>query len=373
MMTQFFFNAIFWDPNPDIFYIPYLNHPLKWYGLLFMGGIVAGFFILIPLIKQRLQMYGLKTQRDVASWDKLLKALLSAKKDACSLLQEAALRIDKKVCLENQNSNSLSPSTESIILKELSKFDRSQLENLLPNAIKPLNEITFKYVDGLMWWIVLGTILGARLGHVFFYEWSFYQAHPLSILKIWEGGLASHGGTVGVLLAIYLYTHWTKRQFPDITFLDLADLMSIPTAFAVIFIRLGNFMNQEILGTPSSLPWAVTFGHPIDGGPLIPRHPVQLYEAIAYLCTFILLSSIWKVKNGVWAKGFMIGLLFICVYGSRFILEFFKAHQASSMMDEGFLQMGQLLSLPFILLGIGLIIFSQRRRNHGFNNGFSQH
>lgn len=368
MMMQFIFSTIFWDPNPDIFTIPFLNHPLKWYGLLFMGGIVAGFFIIIPLIKRRLLLSGFMPKRDLASWKEVEKAISEALINPESSLHPLTLNLDKKTQLQIQKNEELSPSSQSNILKELSKYDRLQLETLLPKAIYPLKEISFKYADGLMWWIVFGTIIGARLGHVFFYEWPYYQNNPLSIFKVWEGGLASHGGTLGVLLALYLYSRWTREKFPELNFLTLADLMCIPTAFAAVFIRIGNFVNQEILGTPSNLPWAVVFGHPIDGGPIIPRHPVQLYEAVAYFFTFVLLLTIWKVKKGVWAQGLMIGLLFICIFGSRFLLEFFKAPQASSVMDESFLQMGQLLSVPFILLGIGLLIVSQRRKHYDVNS-----
>lgn len=366
------FNAIFWDPNPDIFVIPYLNHPLKWYGLLFMGGMVAGFFILYLLLKEKLRNIGQLQERDVANWDELRKALLQSL-DSNNPLSATALQLDKDIQQKLRSNSVLSEPTKKAVLKSLSNIDRLQLETLLPSAIAPLNEVSFKYVDGLMWWFILGTIIGARLGHVYFYAWSYYQHHLLSIFKVWEGGLASHGGTVGILLVIYFYSRWTKKKFPEISCLALLDLLAIPVSFGVIFIRLGNFVNQEILGVPSSLPWAVTFGHPIDGGIAIPRHPVQLYEAIAYFLTFVLLTTLWTLKKGKWAEGFMIGLLFVCIFGSRFVLEFFKASQTSIVSDGSFLEIGQLLSIPFILLGVALIYFSQMRRNHDFFKRQSLH
>lgn len=366
------FSSIFWDPNPNIFVIPYIGHPLKWYGLLFMSGMVAGFFILYLLLKDKLQNIGQLKERDVANWSELRKTLVLSI-DSTNPLSASALNLDKQICQQLRSNAELSETTKKNLLNSLSKIDRKELEQLLPTAIVPIKEISFKYVDGLMWWFVLGTIIGARLGHVFFYEWSYYQHNLLSILKVWEGGLASHGGTVGILLVIYLYSRWTRKKFPELSTLALLDLLAIPVSFGVIFIRLGNFVNQEILGTPSSLPWAVIFGHPIDGGIPIPRHPVQLYEAIAYFLTFVLLTTLWKLKKGKWAEGFMIGLLFVCIFGSRFILEFFKASQTSAGTDGSFLEIGQLLSIPFVLLGLALIYFSQVRSNHDFIKRQSQH
>lgn len=366
------FSSIFWDPNPNVFVIPYFDHPLKWYGLLFMSGMVAGFFILYFLLKEKLRNVGQLQERDIASWAELRKVLLQSL-DSESPLSAAALHLDKNTCQQIKINAELPEATKKNVLNSLSNIDRMQLENLLPGAIIPLKELSFKYVDGLMWWFVLGTVLGARLGHVYFYEWSYYQHNLIAILKVWEGGLASHGGTVGILLVIFFYSYWTRKKFPELNCLALLDLLAIPVSFGVIFIRLGNFVNQEILGTPSSLPWAVTFGHPIDGGLPLPRHPVQLYEAAAYLLTFVLLATLWKLKNGKWAEGFMIGLLFVCIFGSRFILEFFKASQISSTPDGSFLEIGQLLSVPFIFLGAILIYFSQMRRNHDFGKRQSQH
>lgn len=290
--------SIFWDPNPILFTLPYFDIPLRWYGLLFAFGFVGAFALLHPLLKRK-------------------------------------LLADRSVSPENASS------------------------------------VAYNYIDRLLWFIILGTVIGARLGHVFFYEWPRYSAHPAEIFKIWEGGLASHGGTIGVLLAVFLYSQWTRKTFPNITFLQLCDLLTIPAAFITICIRLGNFVNQEILGTPSTLPWAVIFGHPADGSAPIARHPVQLYEAIAYLVIFGLLWTMQKqrskkvdcegkAKERPLPPGFMTGLFFVLVFGSRFLLEFFKAPQ-SMMIDESAIQTGQLLSLPFILLGLGLMIYARRR------------
>jgi phosphatidylglycerol---prolipoprotein diacylglyceryl transferase len=366
MQLQSYFAAIHWDPNPDIFLIPYLNHPLKWYGLLFVSGLIAGFFILIPLIKQRLQRTPSLKERDIADWKQLTQTLLQAANNPKDPLYSPISHLDKNTKSQLQKNTELSENSKIAILIELSKIPRAELEERLPGILIPINHLAYGYVDGLMWWIVCGTILGARLGHVFFYDWPRYQDNLIDIFKIWEGGLASHGGTLGVLLAAYGYTRWTSSRFPEIRFLDLTDLLCIPTAFAVIFIRLGNFVNQEILGTPTSASWSVIFGHPADGSLPIPRHAVQLYEALAYFLTFLLLSLLWKYKKGLWPQGFITGLFFVCVFGSRFFLEYFKAPQ-ESVLNETYLQAGQILSIPFILFGLTLMLFSKLRKNYGIS------
>lgn len=278
MINASSFAALFWNPDPNVFIIPFIDHPLRWYGLLFALGFIGAFMLLMPILKHKL----------------------------------------------------------------------SQTRKLPP---KELNTIAYNYIDKLLWFNVIGTVIGARLGHVFFYEWPRYSAHPTEIFKIWEGGLASHGGTLGVILSVFLYVQYTKKQFPEITFLGLCDLLTIPASFICICIRLGNFINQEILGTATSLPWAVIFGNPADGSAPLPRHPVQLYEAGAYAVTLFILWRVWKTKGDKLPDGFLTGLLFVLIFGSRFFLEFFKAHQ-SLMMDESFIQTGQLLSLPFVIAGI---------------------
>lgn len=362
MLKSAFFSIIFWDPNPNLFILPYLNHPLKWYGLLFMGGIAAGFLLLLPLLRKKLLQSPQLHERDISDWLTLQKSVRQAAEDPASPLHPVALSLDKKTFHLLQQNNELPAASKAALLNALSMLDRKQLEQLLPKTIIPINEITFKYVDGLMWWIVIGTVIGARLGHVFFYDWPHYQRNLVDIFKVWEGGLASHGGTLGVVLAIFFYSRRHKEKFPELNFLALSDLLTIPVAFAIIFIRLGNFINQEILGTPSSVPWAVVFGHPADGTLPMPRHPVQLYEAIAYFLTFLLLTSLWKFKKKIAPEGLFTGIFFVCVFGSRFFLEFFKATQNSSLLDGGFLQAGQILSLPFVAFGALLIYYSKRKQ-----------
>jgi prolipoprotein diacylglyceryltransferase len=163
--------------------------------------------------------------------------------------------------------------------------------------------------------------------------------------------LASHGGVAGVMIALFLYQRSIRKQYPEFTFIGLLDMLAVPAPLASFCIRMGNFFNQEILGTPTNVPWAIIFGDPADGSVPQPLHPAQLYEAFAYLITFVILYSLWRKKGLSLRPGLMIGLMFIMIFGARFFVEFFKAH-LSSIIDESFLQMGQYLSIPFVLLGI---------------------
>lgn len=224
-----------------------------------------------------------------------------------------------------------------------------------------------QFVDTLTWFVVIGTVIGARLGHVIFYDWERYRHNLLSILNTREGGLASHGGTVGVLLALFLFHRFILQKKTPISFLKLLDMVVIPTALVAFFIRMGNFFNQEIVGIPTSQPWGIIFGHPAEGGAAVPRHPTQLYEGVCYLFIFLTLYALWKYKGKQLKGGFLTGLFFVTVFGSRFLIEFFKANQAS-IIDQSFLQVGQILSIPFIILGVALIFHSLCTKKTFANN-----
>jgi len=204
-------------------------------------------------------------------------------------------------------------------------------------------------LDTLFLYIVVGIVVGARLGHCFFYEPDFYLAHPMKIFAIWEGGLASHGGGLGVILALYLYV----RKY-HLNFLWLLDRVAIPTALFGFFVRMGNFMNSEIVGTPSDFPLAIIFTR-VDP---LPRHPAQLYEAFSYLAIFIALTLLYRVKVKKLHNGFLFGLFLVLIFSVRFLVEFVKTKQAD--YDTAFLHMstGQALSIPFLLLGIFLMFWS---------------
>src|SRR5438132_6477951 len=144
-------------------------------------------------------------------------------------------------------------------------------------------------LSSLFVYLFLGTIIGARLGHVLFYQPDYYFKYPWEIPMIWQGGLASHGGFVGVMIALYFY----MKKYREMSFLQLADRLAIPCLLAASLIRIGNFFNSEILGTPSNLSWAIVFAR-VDN---IPRHPAMLYEAAAYFLAFCALYvAYWKTS-----------------------------------------------------------------------------
>lgn len=207
------------------------------------------------------------------------------------------------------------------------------------------------YVDKLTLYIFVGTVIGARLGHVLFYDWSYFSTHPEHIIEIPMRGLSSHGGTIGILLSIFFFQKQTKNRLP---LTKLLDCLAAPIAFAAGCIRIGNFFNQEILGTQTSLPWGVYFGHPMEQV-LLPCHPTQLYEAVCYFSISVLL---FKLK-GKYKDGTAIGLLLILVFFSRFLIEFLKLPQGD--FDQS-IHMGQLLSLPFIALGAYFIFQGEKSR-----------
>ena len=205
-------------------------------------------------------------------------------------------------------------------------------------------------LDTLLWYMVVATIVGARLGHTLLYDPGYYLSHPIKILAIWEGGLASHGATLGIILALYLYT----RRFGD-GYFWLLDRVSIPTALAGALIRIGNFFNSEILGIPTDQPWGVVFSR-IDW---VPRHPVQLYESACYLLIYGVSLLIYKQHGD--KPGFTFGCFLSMLFSARFVLEYFKTEQA--MYDSGLaVTTGQWLSVPFVIAGIACVIRGWKNR-----------
>lgn len=272
-----FLDIISWDPSPEIFTIPGINWPVRWYGLMWAMAFIASHFFM--------------------------------------------------------------------------------------NRIFKAEGRTEKELDSLTLYIILGTVLGARLGHCLFYgpwfdEYSSngilidegYLSHPLNMLKIYEGGLASHGGAIGILVAMILYCRKNKESW-----LWLFDRLVVVVPLAATFIRIGNLINSEIIGTVTNVPWAFVFTQEDD----LPRHPAQLYEAIYCFFLFILMYQLWKNKRTNFGPGFMFGLLCVLLFTERIIDEFFKENQAQFESDLP-LNMGQLLSIPFILIGIYMILRSRK-------------
>lgn len=277
-----FLNVINWDPSPEIFTIPGIDWPVRWYGLMWAMAFIASHFIMNRVFKKE----G-RTEKDL---------------------------------------------------------------------------------DSLTLYIILGTVIGARLGHCLFYGPWFdeynssgilvnegYLSHPLNILKVYEGGLASHGGALGILVAMILYCRKTKESW-----LWLFDRLVIVVPLAASFIRIGNLINSEIIGTVTNVPWAFIFTQEDD----LPRHPAQLYEAIYCFFLFIFMYHLWKNKRDQYGPGFMFGIMCVLLFSERIVDEFFKENQVS-FENEMLLNMGQLLSIPFILIGIYMMI---RSRNYAPNS-----
>jgi prolipoprotein diacylglyceryl transferase len=225
-----------------------------------------------------------------------------------------------------------------------------------------VDKLTSKMVDNLLVYIAIAAIVGARLGHCFFYEPDYYLKNPLEILKIWKGGLSSHGWAIGILLALWLY----HRRY-KIPFLWLMDRIVIVVALASVFVRIGNFFNSEIYGQPTSLPWGVEFVRDRlydsttgDLLPTLPRHPTQLYEALSYLLIFIASFVFYRKRNMEVRDGYIFSVFMIALFSARFLIEFVKNDQVTFEAGMSF-NMGQLLSLPFIFAGIGIIVWTKAK------------
>lgn len=280
-----------WDPPRDVFVVPFVNHPITWYGLFFAFGFFVGYFFLRYIFSIHL----------------------------------------------------------------IQHYQYSKKQALAPSIM---------LADRLAVLAIIGGVFGARLGHVFFYGWPYYKEHLQDIFKVWEGGLASHGGAIGILIGLVVFTLWNKKSYPTLTLLALLDCVVIPAAFAAGCIRIGNFINQEILGIPTDLPWGVIFLHPIDGIAGIPLHPVQLYESFFYFLVCIFLFALWKKNQQSLGKGLLTGWFFFLVFGFRFFIEFIKLPQSLVIEENQGLNMGQILSIPFVLIGLILLITYRCKKNN---------
>lgn len=261
-------NFITWNINPEIFTVPFIGHPVRWYGLFWAIGLLLSYRV-------------------------------------------------------------------------MSKFFKEES--------KPI-----ELLDRLSLYVIIGTVLGARIGHVIFYDPDYYLAHPVEIFAIWHGGLASHGGGMGILFALLLFARKEKLDF-----LWLADRVALVVPLAGAFIRLGNLMNSEMVGTPTDVPWAFIFTH-YD---MQPRHPAQLYEAIFCFTLFFVLMKVRRLPFYK-TNGKIFGLLLILLFLFRFLDEFLKINQ-ESFEDQLALNMGQYLSIPFILIGIIFLFSTDKKLKKG--------
>ncbi len=275
----------YWDPRPEIFYIPIFHWPISWYGLLFMLGFACG----VPIF--------------------------------------------------------------AAILRRFFTFEKKYTKNEIIRKGSLL-------ADRMIIYVLIGTIVGARFGHFLFYEDPSAYWEMFTIQNGGLHGLSSHGAAIGIIVALFFFRLSIKKSDPKLTLLRLIDFACIPTIFCGVFIRIGNFINQEILGSQTSLPWGVIFGHPADHSLQVPRHPVQLYEAAFYLFVFLLLWRLSYRFNYLMKEGRIAGLFFILVFGFRILIEFIKLEQ-SDLLHSSFITMGQILSLPLVIVGIYLTIRSK--------------
>lgn len=218
-----------------------------------------------------------------------------------------------------------------------------------------------KLFDPLFFYCFFGVLIGARLGHCIFYDWDYYSSHIMEIILPWKStpngwvftgyqGLASHGGTLGLIIALWLYVRKTKLNF-----IDVLDNIAIATPATACFIRLGNLMNSEIVGKVTDVPWAFIF--PREG--VEPRHPAQLYEALAYLLFFFIEIYLYKKYKDKLHRGFFFGLCLTLIFTFRFFVEFVKAPQ-EAFEENMMLNMGQWLSIPFIILGVACMLYGKQ-------------
>ena len=232
------------------------------------------------------------------------------------------------------------------------------------------------WADKIFVWMALGVIIGARLGHCWFYEWHLtndpiqifgwtinyrnpYIEHPFELLKIWEGGLSSHGGGIGLILAAWLLNkrHFSKKPEYKTSMIWILDRLCIGVCITATLIRLGNLMNSEIYGGPTDLPWGFIF---VRDGQTVPCHPTQIYEMIYCLVAMAVTWPLYWFTNARRREGLLIGTFFLIVFVTRFCLEFIKNDQEAFEAGHLF-NMGQLLSIPFIIAGIWLVVRAFRR------------
>lgn len=227
-------------------------------------------------------------------------------------------------------------------------------------------KLSLDWMNTLYIYVVVATVVGARLGHVLFYNPAYYLANPVDILKVWEGGLASHGGTIGILVAVWLFSRRVTRR----SVLFTLDRLAVPTGLVAAMIRMGNLMNSEIFGDVTERPWGFRFLRSEEYRRLVPDgilgcHPTQIYEAIAYLLTFALCMWLYWRRNAARRyEGLILGWFFVGIFGSRFFIEGIKQVQEPweiDMIATWGVNMGQALSIPFVVAGVWLIVRALRR------------
>ena len=315
--------------------MPLVHHPVAWYGVLFGLGFFFSYLVTAYLFSFEV----------FSKWPVQKESIL----DENRLL---------KTCQSYPSLFDLKKQELGSILPQIDKYIKAKILPLkfFNSKIFSARKLATALTDQLTTYLVLGIIVGARLGYVFFYGWPLFKENPLDVFKIWEGGLASHGACIGVLVGLLLFMLKRSKEKLKFSFLHLLDVIVVPTGLMAFFIRLGNFMNQEIVGTASNLPWAVIFASPFGGEAPVPRHPVQLYEALFYLFLVCLSFGLWKGRKVKMGEGQLAGIVLSLLFLFRFFIEFLKEHQGLVVDSGHALQMGQILSVPFFLFGLILAL-----------------
>jgi len=383
--------SIDWNPKREIFTIPHLDIPIVWYGVIFAFGFAVSYYIFTYHLRNYLLNFPTFTEEMIRNEDWVLKQFKSPKNK----------KIESAVDLISSESSFIKRYSPSKMVKSFNKaltgsfFEQMRghfrkgkfaflnklkcvkdkekagarlvIDQLFSSGFYTLKQVVCKITDRFAIYIIVATVLGARLGHLIFYEpASYYLKNPLIILQTWKGGLSSHGGAAAIIIAVYLFSRWVRRYSDHLDWIQLLDLIAIPTGFVAGCIRVGNFFNQEILGTRTNLPWAVSFGNPIDGSmPGIARHPVQLYEAFFYFAVFVLIFFLAKKTRIFLNRGKIVGLFLTLVFTFRFFAEYFKVEQ-SKFLQSDFLTMGQILSIPMIIIGFLFLFLGSGSRYNKF-------
>lgn len=404
---------IVWDPNRDAVALPLLGHSIGWYGILFALGFLCGYYLLFYFVRRFLISHPQFNISDV-SWKHFLETMRCKEATmSCNLIRDIFFRLDRdtqkavvrlpitggidtgikmkvtdelNALLEDDEfftRHSFPEGREDIKLVQFLKERLSGrtinllrrrlfMEEIFSTGFIPLRKRTAVFCERLAVYVMVGTVIGARLGHVLFYEpLGALLKDPLMVFRTWEGGLASHGGVVGILVALCLFFWRCRKLYPMFNFVRLIDFLVVPSLCAAVFIRIGNFFNQEILGKVSTKPWAVVFLHPADGSLPVPRHPAQLYEAAFYLTAFAGFLWIWRRNMFSWKIGKISGLFFIVVFSFRFAIEFLKEVQSVHIPMGGNFMMGQYLSVPLIALGT-LLLLGGRFTRFAFRNAHAK-
>ena len=337
-------SVFFWDPSREIFSfnLPILGRPLLWYGFFFALGFFLGYFILVYSLNRYFLQHPFFVEKEILNQEKAEELLLAQD-------------------LKKKGKETLLDFLNALIKKGDPLQKRYEIENTLKGVVFPLKNRGKIIAEKALMYAILGAVIGARLFDVFFYQdLSDILKDPLSIIKVWEGGLSSHGGTLGALMALFIFSVKERALMSTLSFLGFLDFVCLPSAVIAGFIRIGNFFNQEILGTCTTLPFAVVFGHPADGSFPMPRHPVQIYESLFYFSVAFILFLLRKKPKE--AQGRTVGLFLMLLFGFRFGIEFLKTEQSVSISPNYFLTMGQILSIPVFLLG-AVFFFKARKRN----------